>query len=136
MRKLASVLLSLVGLAGCSPGTDVPIAQRAIASFHSDLNAGSFEKIYANSDPELKSATNRDEFIKILGVVHSKLGPFTSGKMLNWNDNATTGGHYVTLNYQASYQKGSAEENFVYRLNGGGASLVGYHINSNTLLFS
>lgn len=136
MRKYSAVLIATVSLAGCSPGTDVPAAERAIVEFHSDLNAANFQKIYDSGDADLKAATTKDTFGKILNAVHSKLGLFKTGKSADWNDNATTGGHFVTINYQAAYQKGSAVENFVYRMDGNRAALVGYHINSDALLLN
>jgi len=104
--------------------------------FHSDLNAGNFQRIYDTSDAQLKAATDKEKFGKILNAVHSKLGLFKSGKSAGWNDNATTGGRFVTISYEAAYQKGSAQENFVYRIDGNSAALVGYHVNSDALLLN
>ena len=136
MRRDLPALIVCVALAGCSPGSDVPAAESAIAAFHADLDGGNFEKIYVGSDAELKAATSKELFGKILSGVHSKLGLFKNGKSVGWNDNASTGGHYVTINYEAAYQKGSAQENFVYRINGKQAALVGYHVNSEALLLN
>jgi hypothetical protein len=53
---------------------------------------------------------------------------------VGWNDNVTTGGHFVTVNYAANYARGTAQESFVYRLDGTSAVLAGYHINSTALI--
>ena len=136
MRNHLLALIACAALVGCSPGSDVPAAESAIAVFHADLNGANFEKIYVGSDAELKAATSKELFGKILTAVHSKLGLFKNGKPVGWNDNASTGGHYVTINYEAAYQKGSAHENFVYRIDGKQAVLVGYHVNSEALLLN
>jgi len=129
-------LFSVSALSACSPGADTEAAEKSIASFHADLNAGKLDKIYDDSGSELKAAANKDKFTKILNAVHTKLGMFKNGKSVGWNDNVTTGGHFVTINYQATYDKGAAAENFVFRVAGGGSALVGYHVNSDALLLN
>ena len=136
MSKQLLVFISLVALVGCSSSSDVPTAERAIEAFHSELNVGDFNKVYDGGSAELKAATSREKFGRILNAVHSKLGLFTNGKSVGWNDNATTSGRYVTINYDANYQKASATENFVFRIDGSRAALVGYHVNSDALLLN
>ena len=136
MRSQFMTIIACTILAGCSPSSDVPAAERGIALFHSDLNAGNFQKIYDTSDAQLKAAASKEFFGKILNAVHSKLGLFKNGKSAGWNDNATTSGRFVSINYQAAYQKGSAQENFVYRIDGNHAALVGYHVTSDALLLN
>jgi hypothetical protein len=125
-----------MALGACTPSSDVPAAEQGIAAFHSDLNAGNLDKIYDGSGADLKTATSKERFGQILTAVHSKLGLFKNGKSVGWNDNATTGGHFVAINYEAAYQKGSAAENFVFRIDGKQAALVGYHVNSDALLLN
>lgn len=136
MGRPLVALFTCVALAGCSAGSDVPAAEHGIVSFHADLNAGNFNKIYDGGGPELKSATSKERFLKILTAVHSRLGTYRSGKAVGWNDNLTTGGHFVSIRFQATYQKGSASEDFGYRMDGNRATLIGYHVNSDALLLS
>ena len=84
---------------------------------------------------ELNSGRVAD-FTKLLAAVHRKLGNFQSGKTANWNDNATTGGHYLTLQRTAQFERGPAQEEFVFKMDGQEAVLIGYHIASNTLITS
>ena len=136
MRLHIVALIACLTLTGCSPSSDVPAAEHGIATFHSDLNAGNFQRIYEASDAQLKGDTSKEMFGKILNAVHTKLGRFKGGKSAGWNDNATTSGRFVTINYEAAYEKGTAQENFVYRITGNHAALVGYHINSAALLLN
>ena len=131
-----SVLASFIALAGCSVSNDVPTAEKAISSFHSELNAGDFRKIYNNTDTDFKAATKEADFLKLLGLVHSKLGYFKTGKSLRWSDDVMTNGHRVALSYKASYQNGDADETFVYRLNNGNTALIGYRVNSNVFFLN
>ena len=134
MRKHWVMLTASAALASCSPGADTKAAENGISSFHSDLNAGNFDRIYNESGSELKTAATKDKFSLILNAVHSKLGKFKNGKSVGWNDNVTTNGHFVTMNYEANYEKGTASENFVFKVSGSAADLVGYHVNSDALL--
>lgn len=121
-------------LGGCSFGKDVPVAEKAAEGFHAQLNAGQFDAIYAAGGAALKSTTSQADMTALLAAVHRKLGAFKTGKTDGWNDNVTTGGHMITLSYNANYQNGAAAEQFVYKLDDGQAQLVGYHVNSNALI--
>ena len=134
MRKIPYAMAVAAALCGCSAGTDVPLAEKAVDSFHQTLNAGDFARIYAEARPDMKAATAEGPLVDLLGAVHRKLGVFQSGKSVGWNDNATTGGHFLTLTYASTYAGGTADERFVYRIDGGRAMLAGYNINSNALI--
>lgn len=136
MSRMGIALLGVATLSACSPLADTKAAEQSIVSFHADLNGGNFDKIYDASGPDLKAAANKEKFTKILDVVHKKLGMFKDGKSMGWNDNVTAAGHFVTVNYKAAYDKGEAAENFVFRLEGGKSTLVGYHVNSDALFLN
>ena len=132
-RGLVAVVASGV-LAGCSAANDIPAAERGIAQFHQQLNAGAFDAIYSASGPEMKATTKQPELASFLAAVHRKLGDFQSGKTLGWNENIGTNGHFVAINYVATYARGVAQEGFAFRIDGGRAVLAGYHVNSNALI--
>lgn len=136
MRRTIGAMLGALALAGCSLGADVPVAEKAITAFHAQLDAAQFGPIYIQSADEMKKATTQAHLTDFLAAVHRKLGLFRSGKSIGWNDNVNTGGHYITINYQATYQRGPAAENFVYRIDDGKATLVGYHVNSDALIIN
>jgi hypothetical protein len=134
MRGLVAALLAAIALAGCSPMKDVPAAETAIAVFHQNLNNQAFDAIYVGAGPELGRRTSQADFVRLLSAINRKLGNFQSGSANGWNDNVTPGGHYLTISYAAKYERGAADENFVYRLDGARPLLVGYHINSMALI--
>jgi len=121
-------------LAGCNAAADTKAGEAGVASFHTSLNAGKFDQIYADTDPEFKSITTKADFTKLLTALHTKLGNFQSGKTIGWNDNATTGGHYLTLNTEAKYERGAGQEQFVFKIQDGRAVMIGYHVSSNALI--
>src|SRR2546423_356283 len=127
-------IATLLVLASCSPAADTKSAEQGVTAFHRTMDAEEYGPIYDSSDAEMKKATSRDRFMKLLNVFHAKLGPFKSGKTVGWNDNATTSGHYVTLNREAAFARGPATEQFIFRVDGNRALLVGYQVNSDLLI--
>jgi hypothetical protein len=132
--SLLTVLASLAALAACSPGAEVPAAERAAASFHAQLDAGRFAAIYAQSSDEMKRTTSQQDLVRLLDAVHARLGRFRSGRTAGWNDSRTSAGRFVALDYAATYERGAAQENFVFRVDDGRAVLAGYHVDSKALL--
>ena len=135
MRRLGVAVL-FGALASCSAGTDIPVAEKAVARFHTMLDAGQNAQIYQESASEMKSATTEPKFGALLAAVHRKLGTVKKAEQKGWNDQVNTGGHFVTLNYATSYAQGDAAETFVYKIAGEKAQLVGYNINSNALIIN
>jgi hypothetical protein len=134
MRSAPLFFAALTGLAACSPGTEVPAAERAVAAFHIALDSGRFGAIYAASSEEMKRTTSAEDLTRLLEAVHGRLGRFRAGSTRSWNDSRTASGRFVTLDYAASYERGAAEENFVFRIDDGRAVLAGYHVNSGSLV--
>jgi hypothetical protein len=135
MRRLG-VAMVFCALAGCSPGTDVPVAEKAVARFHTMLDAGQEAQIYQESASEMKNAGAEAKLTALLSAVHRKLGTVKKAEQRAWNDQVTPDGHFVTLNYATSYARGDAAETFVYKIAGEKAELVGYNINSNALIIN
>ncbi len=136
MRRTVTMMLGALALAGCSIGADVPVADKAIVAFHTALDAGQFAAIYAQSAKDMKDTTTEPRLTAFLGAVHRKLGTFKSGKSVGWNDNVNGNGHFISINYQATYERGPAAESFVYRIDNGKATLVGYHVNADALILN
>ena len=126
--------LSIFLLGACSPTADTKAAEEGVTAFHQTMDAGNYAAIYDASSSDMKSSISRDDFVKLLTGLHNKLGPFKSGKTKSWNDNATTGGHYVSLTRDALFEKGPGTEDFVFRVEGNRPVLAGYHVNSNVLI--
>ena len=132
--RILLLLLFPLWLTSCSFGADTKTAEIGVESFHRDLEAGRYNQIYAAADPQFKAATTTADWSKMLGAIHTKLGAYRSGKTVGWTENATTGGKYITLNREANYVTGPAQEQFIFRIDGNKVSLFGYHINSMKFL--
>lgn len=133
MRK-SGVLLAAGLLASCSIGADVPVATQAATAFHHQLDDAKFAELYTAGSAELHGAASQKEWVDFLTIVHARLGKFQSASQTGWNDQATTGGHFITLAYQSKYEHGDAQEQLVYKIVDGKAVLTGYHVNSNLLM--
>jgi hypothetical protein len=134
MRRILAGLACLGVLAACSPAADMPLGEAGITDFHQKLNAQDFDGIYGVTSSEFKGASSRAEFVPLLAAIHRKLGAFQSGSLVGWNDSMMTSGHMLTINYAAKYERGSANEGFVFHIEGGKAVLAGYHVTSNALI--
>lgn len=132
MRKLIAALVIL--LAGCSMSADTKMAEGAVERFHTMLDAGQFQDIYAESADDLKKVTTQEKLTALLEAVHRKLGVMKSSMKQSWNVNYHTSGTFITLIYATAYQGGDAREQFMYRLEGADAKLAGYYINSDALV--
>lgn len=132
MRKLIAALVIL--LAGCSMSADTKMAEGAVERFHTMLDAGQFQDIYAESADDLKKVTTQEKLTALLEAVHRKLGVMKSSMKQSWNVNYHTSGTFITLIYATVYQGGDAREQFMYRLEGADAKLAGYYINSDALI--
>jgi hypothetical protein len=133
VRSCLVAILALL-LCACTPSADTKAAEESVVAFHNALNAGQYDTTYASAEPEFKAAITQDEWVKLLTANHTKLGAFRSGKTVTWIDNASTSGHYITLQREAAFDHGAAQEEFVFKMKGEKAALVGYHITSNALI--
>jgi hypothetical protein len=132
--KVLAVGFSIALLAGCSMSKDTALAQAQISLFHSELDAGSFEKIYLSSSPDLQKVSSERDFVKLLAVIHRKLGNVKTSTQLTWRVFSGTSGTFATVVNKSQFEQGAGDEQFVYRIDDGVAKLAGYHINSMDLV--
>jgi hypothetical protein len=134
MRSALLLFAALAGLAACSPGSDVPAAERGVTAFHAQLDAGRYAAIYAASSDEMKRTTSAEDLTRLLAAVQGRFGRFRAGSTRSWNDSRTTSGRFVTLDYAATYERGAVAENFVFRIDDGRAALAGYHVDPRSMI--
>ena len=140
MNRLARYLVPFAVaamLAGCGVKESFKVASQEVAQFHAALDAGKWQGLWAEASPELRNATTRNKFGRLLDAVHSKLGKVTASEQVGWNANATTGGTYLTLTMRTTFEKGSGTERFVYRKDDEGKpKLVAYNIQSQDMMLN
>ncbi len=133
MRALILLVVLAFATAGCSMSGDKTAAEQGVDRFHTMLDAGQFEQIYAGATADCRRITAQQDFVALLNAVHSKLGAMRSTKERNWRINFDNKGTFVTLTYATTYAGGDAEEQFVFLIDQDTPALQGYHINSNAL---
>lgn len=132
--KLLVVAFCITLLASCSMSKDTALAQAQISAFHSELDAGRFQEIYLSSSPDLQKVASEGDFVKLLTAIHRKLGNVKTSTQLTWKVFSGTSGTFATIVNKSQFEQGSADEQFVYRIDNGVAKLAGYHINSLALV--
>jgi hypothetical protein len=138
-RNLTNLLLPLLLLFvvcfACKSYTEgKPAAEKAIIEFHSMLDDGRFEEIYDRADKALQESASREQMLKILNAVHTKLGKVKGASEQSWhigNFNLTT---TVTIVEETTFENGKGTETFTYVIDGNEARLAGYYINSSDLI--
>lgn len=130
-----AIIAIMAGLAigGCSAGRDKAAAENGVATFHQMLDAGRYHDIYAGADPAFRSTASEAEGLRVLQMIHDRLGAFRSSQESGWRVNYGTGGNVVNLTYASQFASGAGTEDFVFRIEGNAPRLVGYHVHSPAL---
>jgi hypothetical protein len=141
-RSVAPLLLAAaLAAAGCGNVTKGKgDADRAVADFHLQFNAGRYDAIWDTGGDELKQGISRKDWAALLSAVRRKLGDYTGSTTRSWNVNTRNLSTYVTLVQDSDYATAKAEttaraaETFVFVVRDGRAVLVGYNISSLDLI--
>ena len=136
MRNMAIIAAAALAVGGCSAGADRAAAEAGVAQFHQMIEAGRYHDIYVNAADEFRRSTTEAEGIRFLQMVHDRLGAVRSTSSSGWRVNFTPGGSTVSLSYSTQFTSGPGTEDFVFRIGGANAQLVGYHVNSPALIGS
>jgi hypothetical protein len=132
--KLLTLALCLAALSSCSVTKGKGIAERAVAEFHDQLNAGRYHEIYVQTDEGFRKATSEADAVALFEAVRRKLGTVKNSTQTRWNVNATTAGTMVSLAYDVEFSEGKGTEQFVFHVTGDKALLFNYNVNSPTFI--
>jgi hypothetical protein len=110
------------------------LSDDAVHHFHSQLDSEAYPDILGESDEAFQNSGKRDEIIKFLTGVHSKLGLSRGFTRTNLFVNATTTGTFIRVTYKSTFDQGNAVETFTWRKVAGGLKLLRYDINSNIFI--
>jgi hypothetical protein len=118
-------------LTACTLGTNE--AKEGVEEFRARVAQRSFSEIYQSSAPEFRQASTEEQFVNFMTALDGKLGPWQSGADAGWNVMRGVGGHSVRLRYDSRFAKGTAVEDFAWRIERGRPVLLGYHVQSPLL---
>ncbi len=105
-------------------------ASAAAHHFHEELNAGEYEQIYQEADPAFSPIAKHLRLVSFLNQVHTTLGNTSSERLTNLNLNVYNGSHFVVARFTTTFEKGTAQEEIVWRRDGNALRLWRYNINS------
>jgi len=128
------IFISVLLTGGCGSGDDLRIAREGAAHVHAQMDNEQFADIYSQADDAFRAATKQQDFLDFISAVHRKLGKVQNASPGGYFVNFSTSGTQVRLNYSTKFEQGDAQEEFIWKIKGKQAALVGYHINSNALV--
>ena len=134
MRRILPIMAAALAVGGCSASRDKNAAEEGVIRFHEMLDAGRYHDIYAGSGTEFRQSGSEQVATETLQRIHDRLGAFRSSHQSGWRVNFGTAGNVVNLTYDTQFASGAGHEDFVFRIGGTKAQLVGYHVNSPALL--
>jgi len=136
MLRMAVMVMgatATLALGGCSASRDKSAAEAAVVRFHEMLDDARYHDIYAGAADAFRRSGPEQAAVATLQSVHERLGAFRSSQQSGWRVNFGTAGNIVRLNYVTQFASGAGSEEFVFRIDGNAAQLVGYHVNSPAL---
>lgn len=133
MRTIFLAAAALLSLSACSAMKEKEAGEAEVVRFHTLFDADQGATIYDDAGAELKAAASRDEFGKMLGATHQRLGNVRKASQTGWKVNYGSSGNMIVLNYTTDFALARGEEEFVYRVEGGKPKLAGYHVTSPAL---
>jgi len=133
MAVMVMVATAAPALAGCSASRDKSAAEAAVVRFHEMLDDARYHDIYAGAADAFRRSGPEQAAVATLQRVHERLGAFRSSQQSGWRVNFGTAGNIVRLNYATQFASGAGSEDFVFRIEGNAAQLVGYHVDSPAL---
>jgi lysophospholipid acyltransferase (LPLAT)-like uncharacterized protein len=133
---LRAVVASVaVALCSCQDVTEGRAqSDAAVKRFHEQLNAGEAGAIWDGAHDSFRQAVSRERNGELMAAILRKLGKVTGSTGNGWQLNSHNLTTTVRLQQSTTFERGSATESFVFRMEGGKAVLVGYNIQSLDLI--
>ncbi|HTX14312.1 MAG TPA: DUF4019 domain-containing protein [Candidatus Baltobacteraceae bacterium] len=137
--KAAAMILAIAAtlvLSSCGGFSDAKAAaESGVATFHSQLNSGQMQAIYAGADDAFRKATKESDFDAFMGAVQRKLGAVQQSQLRSYRVGYFTGqGTVVTMVYQTQFAGGSGAEEFSWHIQDKHPLLLRYNVDSNALI--
>jgi hypothetical protein len=126
--------LLIIGLACSALKDGKPAADSGVVEFHSRLNEEKYDEIYDASHQQFKDATSREDLVKLLTAVRTKLGRVVDSRSQSFNVGNFNLKTLVTLTQATEFEHGKADEKFVFVIENKQAFLQTYLINSMDLI--
>ena len=127
---LAVIGAALIWKVGKSTYRDYRIVSAAADLFHQQLNAGDYDEIYENATEEFRHSGKREDLNHLLDNIRSKMGragkPSAIGFHVNWRNGVL----WADQTFTTQFEKGNAQEYFVWKIEQDQPHLYNYRIDS------
>jgi hypothetical protein len=136
LRKSATRAAACVALLfcfSCNPKAHVEAARKTTEAFHDGYNKQDYNAMFALAGPTVRKSSSLAKFADYEKDVYAKLGPLKSAQIATYNVLYLFSGPQVRMDYQCSYEKGSATESFEINFEGDRAVIDGYRLDSPQL---
>ena len=128
-------LLAALLLAGCGVKEAVADGDTKVTSFHADFDAERYDAIWGTASKDLTGSTGaREQLTGLLRAARNRLGKVTKSQRVGFNAAKNTNGTFVVLTMNTTFERGTGQEEFVFRKVDDTLRLAGYHIKSNDLV--
>jgi len=123
----------LVWRVGNSTYRNYQLASAATDHFHQQLNAGAYDEIYENATEEFRRSAKREDLDHLFGNIREKMGsarkPTATGFHVNWRNGIL----WIDQSFSTQFEKGTAQEYFVWKIQQDQPRLYNYRIDSPNL---
>jgi hypothetical protein len=129
---LPAVILLALNIGSCSSTASVKIAQQGVSQFRTEMEAGQFQKIYADGDDLLRTKHNEEDFVRLMTAFQNALGPSQDTRLTRARESwFWSKDKHVSLRYKTTWAKGEGAESFVFLVRDGRPILDSYVITAD-----
>jgi hypothetical protein len=128
------LFIVVIPLAAMSCARAREAAEGASREFRTRVTTGAYTEIVRAATPEFQHATTEPDFARAMEEVKQRLGSWQSAEAPTGKVLVGVGGQTVTLVYNSRFERGSAIEEFVWRVQRGRPALAGYHVKSRAVV--
>lgn len=110
----------------CISQKDQTVALTAIEQYHARFNDSKFDEIYDDSTTEHKNAISKERFLESIRAMRQGQGRVLSSEQLAVDYRSSPDAVHIKLLMLVTFEKGEANEEFIYRISDGKALLERY----------
>jgi len=123
----------LVWKVGKSTYQDYQIASAAADHFHQQLNTGDYDHIYESATDEFRRWGKREDLNRFFDNIRQKMGNAGTPSSLGFHVNWRNGVLWVDQTFNTKFEKGQAQEYFVWKIQQDQPRLYEYRIDAPNL---
>lgn len=136
---IVRIFLSLAGallLAACNPAAQVEDAQARVRQFQADYNRGDAEVLYDSVGEAWRKTSPPAQLEAQLALINARLGQIESTEQVGFNAGFNNGLTTTQVVMKTTFEKGVAEEVYLFHGSGKDMEVVGWKVNSPLLQLS